>query len=442
MDVNIKIIADVKNFISEISGNIDLRSYFTNSRTDFSRERKLGFERSVFLLLNFFKRSYSIELAEFYNYLSPGEVAVSKSAFCQQRGKLKSLFFDCLNELLVQSFYLHYGKAVKRWRDFRLIAVDGTTVYLTGNNGIISHFGTQKGYGESVPMGQALSAFDVLNGITVKAGLYPIKTAEQKIAHHWIDHYAPDMLLLYDRGYPGFTAIYLHQSKEQPQPFLMRCRLSMNNQVKTFLNSGEQDAYGVFTANKNASDELHKHGYIVPVGQTIKVRLIRIVLDKGLTEVLITNLFDTQEYPHGIFKELYFKRWGIETNYDTLKNQLQMEAFSGQRVLTVMQDFQINFFLANLQQILGKACQKALEHKTKSRKYEYRINRNIAFGVMKNRIISLFADEEPEKILYGLQQLFIRYLEPVRPGRQYSHKQRAKRINGKYISLTNYKRCI
>jgi hypothetical protein len=443
MNANIKIISDLKNFIAEISTNADLRSYFTNSPSDFSRERKLGFERSVLLLLNFFKKSYSIELEEFYCNFSPGEHAVSKSAFCQQRGKLKSLFFDCLNELLVQSFYQHYNKSAKLWKGFRLIAVDGSTVYLTGNKDITDYFGTHKGSGQSVPMGQVLSAFDVLNGITVRAGLYPVKTAEQKIAQCWLDSYTPDMLLLYDRGYPGFTSIFVHQNKEQPQPFLMRCRLGLNEAVKAFVSSGATDACVLFKAGKVSSEELYRQGYIVPIGQGIKVRLVRVVLDNGQTEVLATNLFDVQIYPPDIFKELYFKRWGIETNYNTLKNQLQMEAFSGQRVTTVMQDFQINFFLANLQQIIGKDGDKALIKRARSGKYaEYRINRNTAFGLMKNRIITLFTGHEPEIILNTLIGLFIRYLEPVRPGRRYPHSKKPMRASGKYQPVTNYKRCI
>lgn len=441
MSANIKIINDLKNFIGECSSDAELRSLFTTSKTDFTRERKLGFERLVLLLINFFKKSYSIEIAEFYNWIAPATSPVSKSAFCQQRMKLKGLFFACLNEVFVQSFYRHYGNEIRRWHGMRLIAVDGSTAYLVDNGDVVSHFGTQKGH-SNIPMGQILSAFDVLNGITIKAGIYPIKTAEQKIAQHWLDGYDSDMLLIYDRGYPGFTSIFLHQNKEQPQSFLMRCRLSFTNEIKAFVSSNEHDVLALFRAGKIASQELYKQGFIVPVGQTIQVRLIKVILDNGTVEVLATNLFDTLEYPQSVFKELYFKRWGIETSYSTLKNQLQLEAFSGQRVTTIMQDFYINFFLSNLQQVIAKSCENKVVSLAQARKYHYKVNKNVAFGLMKNRIIDLFMIHDPEKILHRLQELFIQHLEPIRPNRKYPHRRKAMRLYGKYQPLTNYKRVI
>jgi hypothetical protein len=51
-------------------------------------------------------------------------------------------------------------------------------------------------------------------------------------------------------------------------------------------------------------------------------------------------------------EELYFARWGIETKYDTNTNQLQLEAYSGQKVITIVQDFFITFFLHCLQRFI------------------------------------------------------------------------------------------
>jgi len=153
-------------------------------------------------------------------------------------------------------------------------------------------------------------------------------------------------------------------------------------------------------------------------------------------------LFNKTDYPHNVFKELYFKRWGIETKYDTIKNQLQLEAFSGQKVTTIMQDFYITFFLSNLQEIIGKPCESQLIRISQDRKHQYKINRNIAFGMMKNRIVDLFIVSNPEKILQHLEVLFIQHIEPVRPGRKYAHQRITVKARSKYQALTNYKRAI
>lgn len=96
MNANLEIISDLKNFIRLSATEPDLKELFTVSKNDFSRNRKLGFERLVLMLINFFRKSYSIEIAEFYRLINSEESKVTKSAFCQQRMKIKDLFLLAL----------------------------------------------------------------------------------------------------------------------------------------------------------------------------------------------------------------------------------------------------------------------------------------------------------------------------------------------------------
>jgi hypothetical protein len=61
------------------------------------------------------------------------------------------------------------------------------------------------------------------------------------------------------------------------------------------------------------------------------VRLLHIPLSTGELEILITNISET-EIEYDAFKELYHKRWGIETKYRELKQKLETENFSGRLV--------------------------------------------------------------------------------------------------------------
>ncbi len=442
MTPNVKIISEIKDFISKSAIDPDLRSIFISSPQAFSRTRKLGFERLIYLLLNFLKKSYSIEISKFYDEIESQNMQVSKSAFCQQRMKVNALFFDCLNEVLVDSFYRNHSKEIKRWKGFRLIAIDGSTTHFSDKADVAEHFGLHYNQNKGVPMGQIVSAFDVLNQISIRSDLFPTKMSEQKIAQRWLPYYDQDMLLIYDRGYPGFISIFLHQNKEAPQPFLMRCPVKFTHEIKDFLASDKHDIISVLRSNQYSSKELLKQGYIVPVGSTVEIRLIKVILDDGTPEILVTNLMDSQLYPTSVFKELYFKRWAVETRFNTIKNQLQMEAYSGQKTITIMQDFYITFFLANLQEIIAKPCENQIKSIDKKRKYRYRINRNIAFGLMKNRIIHLFISRTPEQILSDLENLFMLNIEPVRPNRKYERNLRANGLKSKYSALTNYKRAF
>ena len=58
------------------------------------------------------------------------------------------------------------------------------------------------------------------------------------------------------------------------------------------------------------------------------------ILDTGEVEVLLTNLTENFD-----FKHLYFLRWGVEIEYDVLKNALEIENFSGRTETAIKQDF-------------------------------------------------------------------------------------------------------
>ena len=61
--------------------------------------------------------------------------------------------------------------------------------------------------------------------------------SEQQVAYQWIPYLEPDTLTIYDRGYPSFSALYLHLEQEQPLHFVMRCRTNFNKEVIAFMSS-------------------------------------------------------------------------------------------------------------------------------------------------------------------------------------------------------------
>ena len=161
-------------------------------------------------------------------------------------------------------------------------------------------------------------------------------------------------------------------------------------------------------------ERLKEHGYIVTQRTGIKIRLLKVVLPDGEIEVLLTDLYDKKIFTLKKISKLYFMRWKIETAYCKQKNQLQMEIFSGHRVVCIEQDYAAGLFVANLQSIIEKQCEQEVKEISASRCYEYKINRNISWASLKNRILKLFIQSNNSfEILMELQNLFIKNIEPV-----------------------------
>ena len=192
---------------------------------------------------------------------------------------------------------------------------------------------------------------------------------------------------------------------------------------KKFYRSGKYDKITTISPSPKAIRQCKEMGLdITP----LKLRLIRVDIDNGTPEILITSLLDKIEYPLEIFSELYAMRWPVEEDYKVLKRRVEIERFSGFSVQSVYQDFHANVFAKNLTSILAYSVKDEIDERYRNRKHPYQINFTQALSKMKDSIVLIFqrASDVAFNILSGLCENFIQTVEPVRKGRKYprNHK--------------------
>jgi len=442
VNTNVKIIEVLQSFLKIVIEYPEVKALFTANPSDFTRNRKLPLKKIVGMLINLPKRSLSIELKSFFESLDESDISCTKGAFSLQRTKLQPLFFQVWNDFLLKSFYSFYGNDVKRWQGFRLLAVDGSNTSVMNVPEVLDYFGSADNQFGGVPMARVMQIHDVLNDLTVWGDIFPRKYSENAIIAHHISYLPTDSLTLFDRCYPSYSLIYLLENQETPRHFLMRCKTTFSNEVKDFVASKKKNLVTTIYPSLESIQALRVHGYIVTKETGIKIRMIKVVLPDGEIEVLLTNLYDNKIFTLKKMRKLYFMRWKIETAYNKQKNQMQMEIFSGHRVICIEQDYAAGLFVANLQSIIEKQCEQQVTKIAKSRCYQYKINRNISWAYLKNRVLKLFIQSNDSfTILMELQHLFVKNIEPVRPGR-HGPRTLPKRKRGKYQTFTNYRRAI
>ena len=136
----------------------------------------------------------------------------------------------------------------------------------------------------------------------------------------------------------------------------------------------------------------------------LRVRLIRVELESGEVEVLITSLLDTKAYPYRAFAKLYALRWGIEENYKREKQRLEIENFSGRSPWVLLQDFHAKIFAQNLTAIFVRLAQWLADARYQHRRHGYRINFANALSKMKNNLVRLFLETSPLDLSWRLLQ--------------------------------------
>jgi Transposase DDE domain len=417
-DLLLKICANLIEFLNKIIFSEDFLSRHRRSQKDFVRKRLLPFHNMIFFLMNMIKGSLQDELDYFFKAVHAEEVStrtVTKSALTKARKKLHHQAFIELGRSLVSFFYDHFPW--RKWKGFRILAIDGSTAKVPRTKDCADHFGTwNPAKGEACPIARTSSLFDVLNGIAVDAVIRPKEHGERSLAAVHMEHVKANDLILLDRGYPAFWLFALILSRQAH--FCARVKIHWK-QIRKFSNSGKREDI-ISLPMSLASIEQCK-ALNLPISP-IKVRAIRVELASGETEILLTSLMDKDLYPCEIFKELYHLRWTTEENYKTAKCRIEIENFSGKSVESVYQDFHAKVFAMNLTATMTHPAQDIIAGKCEQKKYAYRINITQALSKMKDSLVLLFIRSNIMELLNKLLDLFIATIEPIRPDRKYPRK--------------------
>jgi hypothetical protein len=370
-------------------------------------------------MLNMPKRTLSLELQDFFSYLRKGLNTLTRkittSAFTQSRKNLSPDVFNGMNQVLVEEFYTDNEERVNLWNGFRLLAIDGSTASLPFSKDLKKQYGVVNTHSkvDDYILGRVSVLYDVLNNLALEGILCSTTIGEIALAHNHVKLLGEKDLVILDRGYPCFDLAY--RIIEQGADFLFRCKYSFNNVTKQFMAQNSDDSIVEIKAAKDTKFSNKPYAQ----NTTIKVRLIKVRLDNGEIELLMTSLLNSKKYPCKCFKSLYYQRWGVETYYDRLKNILALENFSGLTKHAVLQDFQCAIFISNVQTLIIEEAQEGIKNKYDKRKYEYKINSSISLGMMKYKIIDLFLNKGAETTLKELEELLIDHVIPVRKGRSF-----------------------
>ncbi len=160
--------------------------------------------------------------------------------------------------------------------------------------------------------------------------------------------------------------------------------------------------------------------------EEVIVRLIKVKLDNGEIEVIMTSLLDREKYKVDDFKWVYNKRWGVETHIDRIKNQMEIERFSSETVMGIEQDFYAIVFLTTFESVLSKEDEKKITEESieKELKYEYKINKSVSYSALVDHIVDLLLNlnKSPSEVVDDLSKLFRTGRTPLRPGRKFKRK--------------------
>lgn len=415
--------------------NSDEFKVFCRSGKDnyFIRNRKMPLPDLLLSMINRKGLTLTLELRNYMKTAHPGS-SISKPGYLKQRMKLNPDAFLELYKYHNRNFYSESGFLT--YNGYIILAADGSDINIPTTDETLKLYGTasRKNTKPQAQIGLGC-IYDVMNRMILESDCNRVKFDEMRLAEKQMERIPETIgtqpyVIIMDRGYPS-TPAFIHMM-DKGIKFIVR--LKRSDYKKEQLALCEDDSIVEIKLDK--SRVRHYEG--TPDGERMKelgkisMRMVKVHLENGNTEVLATNLMPT-EFTTLEIGELYHMRWGIETAYETLKSRLQLENFTGTKPILLLQDIYSTIYISNLAEDIILDAEREMNEKEKERKHKMAINQTVSIGILKSDFIYIFLETDPQKRNQLFQELYediSKNLIPVRPNRHY-HRTKGQ-LAGKY----------
>jgi hypothetical protein len=365
---------------------------------------------------------------------------ISKPGYLKQRLKLNPEAIMALCDF--HNAGLYREEEMKTFNGYLILAADGSGINLPTTPETLRQYGSSSRIGTKPQASLGLSClYDVINKVILCCSVNRVKFDEAAQAKAHIEKLPGiignmNTVITLDRGYPSLPLFFSWLS--EGQKFVVRLKNTDFKRERLSMKSA--DEWLAITIDKTRLAHYQgteMYGLLSHAGE-IRLRVVNIKLDGGAFVSVATNLSES-EFSVADVSRLYSLRWCVETAFDMLKNQLEIENFTGTKPILIEQDLFACVYLCNLVQDMIADAQAILDSKP-SGKHKMAINRAYAVGVMKDELIKALLEPDEGRKEYLFMQMvddIQRHVLPVRPGRHFPrHKGN---FAGKYSNT--HKRC-
>lgn len=409
----------------------DPAPFVKDPRKDFTRNRSLPFTDVVLYTMTCQAHSLSKDM---YNYYAPmkRKSVPTKSAFTQQRNKINGNAFP-----FILSQFNELCPVYKKLKDIYIFGIDGSDINIPADKNDCATFIPYPSKNGGYHQLHINVLYDLLNSryndllIQPRAEINEVSAACEMVDRNTIKE---KCLYICDRGYEAFNL--MAHIAEKDHYFLIRAKdISASNSSYHSLNlpsSGEFDVDINFslTRSQKKQDKSQPQRKFLPTGchfdfiapddkesvYPLSYRLIKIELEEGAYEYLLTNL------PREVFglsemKDLYHLRWKVETSFLFLKYGICLNYFHSYKNENLYQEIYAKIILYNfIAYIINRVTVPR-----KDTKYEYKLSFSDAIYLCRDFLVT-------RKTWKFVRSELLRHLTPIRPDRTYPRKVVSQRL--------------
>ena len=329
----------------------NLNSRCRKNDKDFTRNRKLTPKDLIFYTLNNRGKTTKMELYDFIKQYNLDEV--STPALLKQREKLNEEIFKELNKEQLVRFYKDFKEEVKTYKGYVVTAIDGSDCEVPNTKETRERYKAINSTDDKrVARIKLSNIYDVLNGYVIDTSIAEYKHGEVDLAIKHInntDYINNQFKTIYvmDRGYFSLSMIY--KLIKENKKFVIRLKKSYLKSEQKSMSSDDEFVeikyqYDRIRNYKYKDEELYQY---YEEGNTISIRMVNIKLSTGEIETIMTNISE-DELSSDDINEIYQLRWGIETDYHTLKESMMITNISSSKDTIIKQEIYSQMMVHNI----------------------------------------------------------------------------------------------
>lgn len=368
------------NFFVTFESFISKKYVVENNK--FVRTRKMSFKEYILYILTQTGCTNFAEAHKFYTKTLNHEFeSITRQAIGKQRMYISPKLFIDMSECFIDKLYGKY-KGFSKFKGYIICACDGSIFDLPNTPTTKKAFNIPPDtvFKRFLSRGRVSCILDVHSKHILTSKIVSKSVSEVKLAIEHLNNLnkrlnLTKMIVIYGRGYGSIelmlNTIYLNSK------FIIRLNSQAFKKKIQQMNS-DDEIIQVNIKNyilKKIDDEKVRE-FAVKM-ERLEFRIVKVKLKNGDIELLATNL-DENEFSKNDLKELYGKRWTIETGYDKLKNFIELEEFSGIRKEIIEQDFYAGIFIYNIATTVKFNIENIYTLKNKNKTKNYKITANFS----------------------------------------------------------------
>ena len=406
-----------KKLNTSIADCVKRRDLFKNPETDFTKSRKLTPERVAKIFVNMNGNSLKKEIKEEFNY---DKEMPSVSALIQQNEKLTIEFYDHLFKTFTSQI-----NRCKTFMGHHLLAGDGSSINIRFNKQDDETFIKNQSNGSGYNAVHLNALYDLNNNFYPAFRLQNGNGSELRAMIDMIDNvdFCPNTIVVLDRYFESYN-LFAHV-EQKGLKYVVRIKDVDSTGILNKYNLPKDKEFDIhirpIITKKQSKEVKNNKAYTLLKGKDdfdfvdlqnnwfyeMDIRVVRIEIAPGEFECLATNL-DEDNFNSSALKEIYFRRWGIETSFRVLKYNFCLNSLHFKKLESISKEIYAKITMFNY----CRAIINAIVIHQKQTLYIYQANIASAIDNCKE---SFKRNDDSIDVVALIQKDLL----PVRPNRQF-----------------------